>query len=83
MLEDRLDPRLQEPDVASLADRWKQNKRNREAQAFDDVADQIEQGLLKVRGVPKTDVLDRLRERADKTRKGQDRHRRKARLRVD
>lgn len=79
MLDDRLDLRLSEvADPTSLANRWKQTKRTREAAAFDDVADQIEAGLLKIRGTEADGVVGRLRTRAENTRRGTDRHRRKA-----
>lgn len=81
MLEDRIDPRLQadEPGEppSGLADRWKMNRREREAAVFDDVADQIEEGLLRVSGVDPADVVERLRTRAEKTRDGKDRMRRR------
>lgn len=84
MLEDRIDSRLQaDPDLNAdeppqgLADRWKMNKREMEAAVFDSIADQIEAGLLKIRGAKKDDVADRLRTRADGCREGTDRMKRR------
>jgi hypothetical protein len=84
VLEDRIDSRLQaDADLSvdeppqGLADRWKMNRREMEAAVFDNIADQIEAGLLKVRGVKKADVVDRLRGRADGTREGTDRMKRR------
>lgn len=84
MLEDRIDSRLQaDPDLSAdeppqgLADRWKMNKREMEASTFDSIADQIEAGLLKIRGLTSDEVIDRLRGRADGCREGTDRMKRK------
>jgi len=84
VLEDRIDSRLQaDPDLNAdeppqgLADRWKMNRRQMEAAVFDSVADQIEAGLLKIRGAKKDDVVERLRGRADGTREGTDRLKRR------
>jgi hypothetical protein len=84
VLEDRIDSRLQaDPDLSAdeppqgLADRWKMNKREMEASTFDSIADQIEAGLLKIRGLKSDEVIDRLRGRADGCREGTDRMKRK------
>jgi hypothetical protein len=84
VLEDRIDSRLQaDPDLNAdeppqgLADRWKMNKREMEASTFDSIADQIEAGLLKIRGLKEGEVIDRLRGRANGCREGTDRMKRK------
>ena len=83
MIEDRLDSRLQSnadlDEPKGLAQRWKSNRRDMEAAAFDNIADQIEAGLLRISGDPTAaDVVDRLRGRAEGTRNGTDRmHRRR------
>lgn len=79
MLEDRLDPRL-EPGAKQpgLAERWQRVKRERDAARFDEVADQIEKGLLRVSGREPDAVVQHLRGRADGVRSGTDRLRRKA-----
>lgn len=76
-LEDRLDPRLSDPGSPGIADRWKQVRRERDAEVFDSVADQIEAGLLRIRGTDPDAVKERLRTRADGVREGTDRLRRK------
>lgn len=91
MLEDRIDSRLQadsdlsaEEPPQGLADRWKMNKREMEAAVFDSIADQIEKGLLKIRGAADADdVVDRLRGRANGTREGTDRMKRRRPRAID
>jgi len=82
-LEDRLDDRLDGAPgdgSLSLSKRWKQNQREQEAAVFESIADQIEQGLLKIKGEAKPDdVAARLRKRAEGTRNGTDRMRRRSR----
>lgn len=80
-LEDRLDERLVEPSAEDgplgLAERWKLNRRQRDAAIFDEIADQIETGLLKIKGPPPNKVVARLRERAEGVRAGTDKLRRR------
>jgi hypothetical protein len=79
VLEDRVDERIvKEAEPPALAARWKTTARNRDAAAFDAVADQIEAGLLKVRGVEPESVVTRLRTRAEGVREGTDRYRRRS-----
>lgn len=83
MLEDRLVDAVQSaPDVAELATpedtrglarRWGMTRRERQAEAFDAAADQIEAGLVKIKGADPAVVLERVRTRADKIRAGTDR----------